>query len=99
MALTRRQFLKRSATIAAGATLAPNFKLLPGTGVAYAGGPSDAIVIFVQLFGGNDGLNTVYPLDGSQRAKYDEYRPTLALPNTRCRPMRWLKPPNTLAFQ
>jgi uncharacterized protein (DUF1501 family) len=81
MALTRRQFLKRSATMAAGATVAPAMKWLPGTGVAYAGGPSDAIVVFVQLFGGNDGLNTVYPCsNGAQRTKYEEYRPTLKLP-------------------
>jgi len=80
MALTRRQFLKRSATIAAGATVAPAMKWLPGTGVSYAAGPSDAIVVFVQLFGGNDGLHTLYPLDGAQRTKYEEYRPTLKLP-------------------
>lgn len=82
MALTRRQFLKRSATIAAGATVAPAMKWLPGTSVSYAAGPSDAIVVFVQCYGGNDGLNTVYPLTGAQRTKYDEYRPTLGLPNT-----------------
>lgn len=82
MALTRRQFLKRSATLAAGASLAPSMRWLPGTGVSYAGGPSDAIVVFVQMYGGNDGLNTVYPLNGSQRVKYDEYRPTLGLPST-----------------
>jgi uncharacterized protein (DUF1501 family) len=82
MALTRRQFLKRSATLAAGVSMAPTMRLLPGTNVAYAAGPSDAIVVFVQLYGGNDGLNTVYPLDGAQRAKYDEYRPTLALPTS-----------------
>jgi uncharacterized protein (DUF1501 family) len=55
---------------------------LPGTGVAYAGGPSDAIVVFVQLYGGNDGLNTLYPLDGAERTKYLSLRPTLAHPNT-----------------
>ncbi|MBI5506681.1 MAG: DUF1501 domain-containing protein [Deltaproteobacteria bacterium] len=82
MALTRRQFLKRSATLAAGATLGPKMRWLPGTGVSYAAGPSDAIVVFVQLYGGNDGLNTVYPLNGTQRTFYDEYRPTLGLPNT-----------------
>lgn len=82
MALTRRQFLKNSATVAAGATMAPAMKWLPGTGVSYAAGPSDAIVVFVQLNGGNDGLNTLYPLNGAQRTKYEEYRPTLQLPNT-----------------
>ncbi|HYC56775.1 MAG TPA: DUF1501 domain-containing protein [Candidatus Binatia bacterium] len=82
MALTRRQFLKRSAIVGAGAAVGPHMKWLPGTNVSYAAGPSDAIVVFVQLFGGNDGLNTVYPLNGAQRVKYDEYRPTLGLPDT-----------------
>jgi len=82
---TRRQFLKRSAVTAAGAAIAPHLRFLPGTNVAYAAGPSDAIVVIVQLDGGNDGLNTVYPVsDGptNQRTLYEEYRPTLALPNT-----------------
>ena len=80
MALTRRQFLKRSATLAAGATMAPAMKWVPGTGVAYAGGPSDAIVVFVQLYGGNDGVNTVYPVTGAERTRYELIRPTLKLP-------------------
>lgn len=80
MTLTRRQFLKRSATIAAGASVAPAMSWLPGTGVAYAAGPADAIVVFVQFYGGNDGLNTVYPVDGAQRTKYEQLRPTLKLP-------------------
>ncbi|HEY2773887.1 MAG TPA: DUF1501 domain-containing protein [Candidatus Binatia bacterium] len=80
MALTRRQFLKNTATLAAGAAAAPAMKWLPGTGVAYASGPSDAIVVFLELYGGNDGLNMVYPLDGNQRLKYEEYRPTMRAP-------------------
>jgi uncharacterized protein (DUF1501 family) len=81
MQLTRRQFLKGAAG-AAALTLGPKFTRLPGTGVSYAAGPGDATVMFVQLFGGNDGINTVYPLDGSQRAAYEAARPTLKLPNT-----------------
>jgi uncharacterized protein (DUF1501 family) len=85
--LTRRQFLKHSATAAVTAAVAPQLRLIPGTNVAWASGPGDAIVVIVQLFGGNDGINTVYPLtnvSGSdrQRDKYTEFRPTLALPNT-----------------
>jgi uncharacterized protein (DUF1501 family) len=82
---TRRQFLKRSAVTAAGAAIAPHLRLLSGTNVAYAAGPSDAIVVVVQLDGGNDGLNTVYPIaNGStdQRDRYEDYRPTLKLPVT-----------------
>jgi uncharacterized protein (DUF1501 family) len=82
--MTRREFLKRSAATAAAAAVAPHLKLIPGTNVAWAAGPSDAIVIFIQMFGGNDGINMVYPLDdgfGSQRTLYEQYRPTLQLPN------------------
>ena len=82
MAITRRQFLKRAAISGAAAGLAPGFKWLPGTNVSYAAGPSDAIVVFVQLYGGNDGINTVYPVSGGQRVLYDEFRPTLGLPST-----------------
>jgi uncharacterized protein (DUF1501 family) len=83
--ITRRQFLKRSAVGAAGAAMAPHLRFLPGGNVAYAAGPSDAIVVVVQLDGGNDGLNTVYPLTNNgddQRSLYEEFRPTLGLPDT-----------------
>jgi len=82
MAVTRRQFIQGSAASLAGLALAPHLRRVPGTSVAYAGGPGDAIVVFVQLFGGNDGINTVYPLTGTQRTLYEDYRPTLTLPNT-----------------
>jgi uncharacterized protein (DUF1501 family) len=82
MAMTRRQFLKRAAASGAAAGLAPGFKWFPGTNVSYASGPSNAVVVFVQLYGGNDGINTVYPVSGGQRSLYDEFRPTLGLPDT-----------------
>ncbi len=82
MAITRRQFLQGGTAAAAGLTIGPYLRWIPGTGVSYAAGPTDAIVVFVQLNGGNDGLNTLYPLDTSQRNLYEEYRPTLQLPDT-----------------
>src|SRR5262245_48921028 len=86
MPITRRQFLKRSAASAAALSLAPRFRWLPGTSVSYASGPSDAIVVLQRQYGGNDGINTVYPISDSggsnQKAKYDEFRPTLGLPST-----------------
>src|SRR5206468_2048529 len=92
MAITRRQFLKRSAAWAAALSLAPRFRWLPGTSVSYASGPSDAIVVLVRQYGGNDGINTVYPIsdphnpplpgESNQKKKYDEFRPTLGLPST-----------------
>ncbi|MBI3249636.1 MAG: DUF1501 domain-containing protein [Deltaproteobacteria bacterium] len=82
MAISRRTFLKRSAASAAALGLGPLGRWLPGTNVSYAAGPSDAIVVFVQQFGGNDGINTVYPISGAQRTLYEQFRPTLQLPNT-----------------
>lgn len=80
MAISRRSFLKRSLASAAALGMAPMGRWLPNTGVSYAAGPGDAIVVFVQLFGGNDGVNTVYPIAGSQRALYETARPTLKRP-------------------
>lgn len=82
MTMSRRQFLKRSALASAAAMFGPQTNFLQGPGVSWAAGPSDAIVVFVQLFGGNDGINTVYPLSGPQRSVYTDVRPTLALPDT-----------------
>jgi len=82
MAITRRQLLKRGAVSAAALALEPKLRWLPGTHVSWAAGPSDAVVIFVELYGGNDGINTVYPISGGERAKYEGFRPTLALPKT-----------------
>src|SRR5262245_36850557 len=80
MAITRRQFLRRGAVGAAALTLGPKLRWLPGTGVSYAACTGDSIVVFVQLYGGNDGINTVYPIAGAERAKYETARPTLKLP-------------------
>ncbi len=80
MAISRRSFLKRSLASAAALGMGPLGRWLPNTGVSYAAGPGDAIVVFVQLFGGNDGVNTVYPIAGSERARYETARPTLKRP-------------------
>jgi uncharacterized protein (DUF1501 family) len=80
MTISRRQFLRRSALGAAALTFAPRLRWLPGTGVSYAACTGDTIVVFVQLYGGNDGINTVYPIGGSERGKYEGFRPTLKLP-------------------
>src|SRR5262245_5114511 len=81
MRLTRRQFLTGSAALTA-LTIGPRFRHVPGTGVSYAAGPGYAIFVFVQLYGGNDGINTVYPLTAAQRTSYEAFRPTLQLPKT-----------------
>ena len=52
MAITRRDFLKSSAAAAAALTVPhPIFR-----GMAHAAGPAGAIVVILQMEGGNDGL-------------------------------------------
>ena len=44
MAISRRQFLKRTASAATLAAFGPRLRWLPGTGVSYASGPGNAMV-------------------------------------------------------
>jgi uncharacterized protein (DUF1501 family) len=87
MKCSRRDFLKGlSACMAGGFFGRGGLTKLPGTNVTYSVAPrgttTSNIVVFVQMFGGNDGINMVYPLDGKQRTNYEQFRPTLALPNS-----------------
>jgi uncharacterized protein (DUF1501 family) len=74
MLITRRNFLKGAAIVAASSSFAPAF-LARTAYTALAAGANQLVV--VQLSGGNDGLNTVIPY-GSQQ--YSQLRPTLAVP-------------------
>ncbi|MEI6233090.1 MAG: DUF1501 domain-containing protein [Planctomycetota bacterium] len=81
---SRRDFIKGMGASFAGGLLGRNgFNTLPGTNVSYSAGSravSGNIVVFVQMSGGNDGLNMVYPVSGAQRSLYTTARPTLGLP-------------------
>lgn len=75
---TRRQFLAAAASTSALVSLArvtPNF-LLHAADQRTDKSKSENILVVVQLSGGNDGLNTVVPLDQEQ---YRQQRPTLAI--------------------
>jgi uncharacterized protein (DUF1501 family) len=77
---TRRRFLQH-AGIAALAAGVPAFALAPRR--AGAAPPANPVLVLVHLEGGNDGLNTVVPLDNfgePQRAFYDILRPNLRVP-------------------
>lgn len=77
MAITRRQFLKRSSLVTAGTLLGPGLfgnDLLRQAHAALEANDRYFVVIF--LDGGNDGLNTVVPADdvGGLRTAYDDAR-------------------------
>src|SRR5438093_10069274 len=79
MAITRRQFLKRTGAAAAGAVLGPS--LFENFFVRQALASTIRDLYFVVLFldGGNDGLNTVVPVNnggGTLRTAYQAARLT-----------------------
>lgn len=81
--IDRRQFLRNSAITAVGLSFSSPLFDLPAFAASRPRGASRAasgnkVVVAVNLFGGNDGLNTVVPLFEYER--YKELRPTLAIP-------------------
>ncbi|MEP0766508.1 MAG: DUF1501 domain-containing protein [Fimbriimonadia bacterium] len=79
--LTRREFLKKSATVIAVGAVAPPWlaKIVRADTLRVAQGgkmPSDRTLVVCQLTGGNDGLNTVIPYT---QKRYYEMRPVLAV--------------------
>jgi uncharacterized protein (DUF1501 family) len=82
MAITRRQFLKRTGVAAAGGVLGPSLfrNMLVQQALASTIGDRYLVVIF--LDGGNDGLNTVTPVTnggGTLRTDYDTARGNINL--------------------
>jgi uncharacterized protein (DUF1501 family) len=76
MKITRRQFLRRGAGTAAALGLAPSVLV---RGAAAAPVP-DRYLVVVQLYGGNDGINTLVPAGiPSAGTLYYDRRPTLAV--------------------
>ena len=77
MAITRRQFIKRTGAAAAGVVLGPSLfeNLFVRQALASTIGDRYFVVLF--LDGGNDGLNTVVPVDdagGTLRTAYEAAR-------------------------
>jgi uncharacterized protein (DUF1501 family) len=72
MAIDRRQFLRRSAITAVGLSFGSPLLERVAWGAprrAAKAASNDKVIVTLNLFGGNDGLNTVVPL-----AQYDRYR-------------------------
>ncbi|GIW40664.1 MAG: hypothetical protein KatS3mg076_1241 [Candidatus Binatia bacterium] len=63
MALSRREFFRRAGLLAAGSVLAPRFWRNPWMPKALAQSAGERFFVVLFLDGGNDGLNTVVPLD------------------------------------
>ncbi|MGH7787485.1 MAG: DUF1501 domain-containing protein [Candidatus Binatia bacterium] len=81
MSTSRRDFLRTGALGALGLGLLPLERALA------APAPSgDPVVVAVNMFGGNDALNTVVPL--RQYARYRELRPVLGLARQRLLPLQ-----------
>jgi uncharacterized protein (DUF1501 family) len=74
----RRNFLRAGAAgagaLALGALDTPLAKVARATPL-----PNHKRLVVVNMLGGNDGLNTVFPVTGLEAAKYMQVRPTLGL--------------------
>ncbi len=77
MSVNRREFLRNTALGAVGLSLAEPFLGKAAGKLMAAPAPNKTIVV-VNLFGGNDGLNTVVPIN--QYARYKQMRPKLSIP-------------------
>lgn len=74
MAITRRQFIKRTGLATAGALVGPSLLHSPWLSKAMAATIGDRYLIVLFLDGGNDGLNTVIPVTGPLRVAYEDAR-------------------------
>jgi uncharacterized protein (DUF1501 family) len=78
MPFTRRQFIKRAGLVTAGSFLGPSLLRQPWVQQALAQTIGDRYFVVIFLDGGNDGLNTVTPVDdgsfGNLRAAYEVAR-------------------------
>lgn len=97
--MNRRNFVRNIALASAGSmtlggvplrALAGNSKLKR---IAASG--NDNVLIFVQLHGGNDALNTLIPLN--QYNEYYNFRPNIAIPNYG--PRKFIEVDNTLPLE
>jgi len=63
--MNRRNFLQLTATGTGGLLVLPNFLLSKNLWTNFKDYTNDNILIFIQLNGGNDGLNTIIPFENS----------------------------------
>ena len=78
MAVTRRRFLEGAGAVAGAGVLSPLFGTMAWGDVDPQAATRRRLVV-IDLAGGNDGLNTVVPRTGPNRAVYEQVRPTIKL--------------------
>lgn len=83
--MKRRDFLRNISVAGTGGIMLGGVpvNLLAGNSMfkaALAANPGDKVMVFIQLHGGNDGLNTIVPI--SQYNEYYTLRPNIALPQS-----------------
>lgn len=84
--MRRRHFIKNSSLgLGVVSTLNVDKMSLSAFQPALYSGENDNIVVVVQLFGGNDGLNTITPFEWDMY--YNRFRPTIHIPRNRVTPI------------
>lgn len=81
MAIKRREFLRAGAVGVAGLALGRELNAGLVSRLTSADSSGDRVIVVVNMYGGNDGLNTVVPLN--QYSAYRALRQVLALPTER----------------
>ncbi len=74
--MNRRKFLQLTATTTGGMLLLPSFLTAKNLWLPENAGSSENVLVFIQLNGGNDGLNTFIPFENPL---YFENRPTIGI--------------------
>jgi uncharacterized protein (DUF1501 family) len=85
MKWTRRDFIRNSALAAAGVSLSN--PLFAATKRALAPAANEKVVVVINLFGGNDGVNTVIPLSPVEYNQYRALRPVLGYDQAQILPL------------
>ncbi len=74
----RRNFLKTTGALLTSSSI-PMLSMFPTTASAVIN-PNPKKLVVILLQGGNDGVNTVIPLDAAENANYQALRPDIGLP-------------------
>ena len=82
----RRKFLRSCCSLAAAGAGAQLLRLGQMSAMAQSS-PNYRALVCVFLFGGNDGNNTIVPLDGARYGAYQTMRPNIALAQTALLPV------------